>query len=99
MELQFFLNPMFGFYVLFYFFNFFLYTYVIVIIPFGKFGLPYLCKATADAGAMLPSPTSACWVFSCRNPPHSDMLWTTGSLLILSEITVSACVGHTKQDF
>ena len=40
----------------------------------GKFGPPYLGKATTAARAVLPSPTSACWVFTCfRNPPHSDM--------------------------
>ena len=44
------------------------------IIPFGKFGPPYPGKATAAARAALPSPTSACWVFSCfRNPPNSDL--------------------------
>ena len=38
------------------------------------FGPPYLGKATAAARAELPSPTRACWVFSCfRNPPNSDM--------------------------
>ena len=41
---------------------------------FGKFGQPYLGKATAEARAALPSLTSACWVFSCFcNPPNSDM--------------------------
>ena len=44
------------------------------IITFGKFGPPYLGETTAAARAALPSPTSACWVFSCfRNPPNSDM--------------------------
>ena len=46
------------------------------ITPFGNFGPPYLGKATAAArGAALPSPTSACWVFSCFriHPPNSDM--------------------------
>ena len=44
------------------------------IIPFGKFGPPYLGKATAASRAALPNPTSACWVFSrFRNPPQSDM--------------------------
>ena len=44
------------------------------VIPFGKFGPPYLGKATAAARAALPSPTSAYWVFSCfRNPPNSDV--------------------------
>ena len=44
------------------------------IIPFGKFGPPYLGKATAAARVALPSPTSACWVFLCfRNPLSSDM--------------------------
>ena len=45
-----------------------------VIIPFGKFGSSYPGKATAAARAALPSPTSACWRFSCfRNPPNSDV--------------------------
>ena len=40
----------------------------------GKFGPPYPGKATAAARAALPSPTNACWVFSCfRNPPNSDL--------------------------
>ena len=44
------------------------------IIPFGKFGPPYLGKTTAAAGTALSSPTSACWVFSCFcNPQSSDM--------------------------
>ena len=44
------------------------------LIPFRKFGQRYLCKATAAARAELPSPTNACWVFSCfHNPPNSDM--------------------------
>ena len=42
----------------FYFFN-------TLLIPSGKFGPPYLGKAAAAATAALPSPTSACWVFSC----------------------------------
>ena len=48
-------------------------TYTLLI-PFEKFGAPHLDKATAAARAALPSPISACWVFSCfRNPPNSDM--------------------------
>ena len=46
----------------------------VFIIPFRKFGPPYLGKATAATRAAPPSPTSVCWVFSCfRNPPNSDM--------------------------
>ena len=42
------------------------------IVHFGKF--ENLGKARAAASAALPSPTSACWVYSCfRNPPNSDM--------------------------
>ena len=42
--------------------------------PFRKFGPPYLGETTAATRAVLPSPTSACWVFSCfRNPSNSDM--------------------------
>ena len=44
------------------------------IMHFGKFGPPYVGKATADARAAVPSPSSACWAFSCfSNPPNSDM--------------------------
>ena len=44
------------------------------IIPFGKFGPPHLGKTTTAERVALPSPTSACRVFSCfRNPPNSDM--------------------------
>ena len=45
-------------------------------------------KATVVARAALPSPTGACWVFSCfRNPPTSDMDYRifnvrTGSLCV-----------------
>ena len=51
-------------------------TFIHFIIPFRfvKFGPPYLGTVTAAARAALPSPTSACWVFSCfRNPPSSGM--------------------------
>ena len=45
-----------------------------LLIPFGKFGPPYLGGATAAARAALPSPTSALRVLSCsRNTPNSDM--------------------------
>ena len=55
----------------FYSLNFF---FIHFIIPFGKFGPPYLGKDTAPTRAVLPSPTSAFWVFSCFcNPPNSDM--------------------------
>ena len=59
---------MWGFFI-FYFFV--LYT---LLIPCGKFRLPFLGKATVSSRAALPSPTSACWVFLCfRNPQSSDM--------------------------
>ena len=52
---------------------FFSFRYTLLI-PCGKFGPPHLVTATATATAVLPSPTSACWVFSCfHNPPNSDM--------------------------
>ena len=44
------------------------------ITHFGKFRPPYLGKATAARRTALPSPTSACWVFSCfRNATNSDV--------------------------
>ena len=43
------------------------------VVPVGKFRPPYLAKAAAREA--LPSPTIACWVFSCfRNPPNSDYM-------------------------
>ena len=60
------------------------------IIPFGKFGSPYLGMATTAARAALPSPTSARWVFSWfRNPP--TLTWTTGSLTSVRDHSY-ACV-------
>ena len=51
-----------------------LFSFFLHLIPFGKFGPPYLSKVTAAARAILPSPTGACWVFLCfHNPPNSDM--------------------------
>ena len=50
------------------------YIYIHVVSLLGKFESSYQGKATAAARAALPSPTSACWVFSCvRTPPNSDM--------------------------
>ena len=50
-----------------------LFFFIHFIIPFGKFRPHYLGKATAAARAALPSPTNACWIFSCfRNPPNFD---------------------------
>ena len=44
------------------------------MIPFGKFGPPYLGMATSAARAALPSHTSTCWVFSFScNSPNPDM--------------------------
>ena len=37
------------------------------LIPCGKFGSPYLGKATAAARAALPIPNSACGIFVCPN--------------------------------
>ena len=48
--------------------------FIHLIIPFGKLGPSDLGTATAAARAALPSPASACWVFSCFHiPPKSDM--------------------------
>ena len=74
------------------------------IIPFGKFGLPiYLGKATEAASAVLPSPTSACWGFSCfSNPPNSDMdykifnVHTWSSLWV--HIYIHTRVGHIDNE-
>ena len=62
---------------------FFLNSIIHFIIPFGKFRPPYLGKTTAAARAALPSPTGACWVFSCFcNPPNSDMSYRIFNVLI-----------------
>ena len=55
------------------FHDIYIYFFNTLFIPFGKFGPPYLGKATEATRAALPSPTSAYCVFSCfRNPPNSD---------------------------
>ena len=57
---------------------FILFYFIRFIIPFMKFRPPYLGKAKAAVRAVLPSPTSACWIFSCfRNPSNSDMDYRT----------------------
>ena len=70
-------------------------------IPFGKFGPPYLGKATAAARVALPSPTSACWVFSWfRNPPHSDMDYRIFNVRTWSSVCmhkIHTGVGHTDE--
>ena len=50
---------------IFYFLFYFIFYVIHLIIPFGKFGSPYLDKATTSARAALPSPISA--------PPDSEM--------------------------
>ena len=42
---------------------FFLVFFLLLLIPLGKFGIPYLGKATTGARAALQSHTSACWIF------------------------------------
>ena len=71
------------------------------IIPFGKFGPPYLVKATAAARRALPSPASACWVFLCfRNPPNSNMDYRIFNVRIWSFLCVRTHtgVGHTNNE-
>ena len=60
------------------------------IIPFGKLGSPYLGKTTAVARTVLPSPTSACWVFTFSEI-HRTLTWTTGSLTCVRDHSY-ACV-------
>ena len=57
---------------------------------FRKFGPPYSGKATAAARAVLPSPTSACWVFRV-SVIHQTLTWTTGSLTCVDGL-LYACV-------
>ena len=68
------------------------------IIPFGEFWLPYLDMSTSAARAALPSPTSACWIFSCfRNPPNSDMddrIFNVRMWSVLC-VRIHVGVGHT----
>ena len=69
------------------------------IIPFGKFGPPYLGKATAGARAALPSHTSAGWVFSCFcNPPNYDMDHRIFNVRTLSFLCVHTGVGQTDRE-
>ena len=41
----------------------------------GKFGSPYLGKATAAAGAVLPIPNSACGILVCPNKGMAASAW------------------------
>ena len=80
---------------------YFVFYFIHLIIPFGKFGLPYLDKDTAAARAALASPTSACWVFSCfRNPPNSDMNYRIVNVRTLSFLCVPIHSGveHTDKE-
>ena len=79
--------------------------FIHLIIPFGKFGPSYLGNATAAARAALPSPTSACWVFSCfRNPSNSDDMYymifnvRTWSFLCERFNGIHTGVGHTDNE-
>ena len=58
----------------------FLICFYTLLIPFRKFGPPYLVNATAAARAALPSPTSACWVFRV-SVIHQTLTWTTYRIL------------------
>ena len=66
------------------------------IIPFGKFGLPYLGKATAAArAALIPSPTNECWVFS-YSIIHQTLTWTTGSLTYVRDYSYACIYIYTQ---
>ena len=71
------------------------------LIPFGKFGPPYLGTAAAAVRAALSSPTSACWVFLCFcNPLNSDMDHRTFNVCTWSFLCVRihSGVGHTDNE-
>ena len=54
----------------------FIYLFITSFIPCGKFGLPYLGKATtAAARAALPIPNSACGIFVCPNKGMAADAW------------------------
>ena len=55
-------------------------------------------KATEATRAVLPSPTSACWVFSCfRNPLNSDMDYRIFNVIILMCIYTQGLGTQTSQ--
>ena len=70
----------------------------------GKFGPPYLGKATAAARTSLPSPTSACWVFSFfYNPPNTDMDYRIFKyayviIIVHAYIYIRGLHGHTDSE-
>ena len=71
---------------------------MIIIIPFGKFGPPYLGKATAAARAAIPSPTSARWCFLCVSIIHQTdmdyMIFNVHTWSFLC-VRINMGVGHT----
>ena len=82
-------------------FNFMHFLIFIFIIPFRKFRLFSLGTATAASRAVLPSPESACWVFSCfHNPPNSDMDYRIFNARARSFLCVriDTGVGHTDSE-
>ena len=71
------------------FFWFYPHIKAIFIIPFGKFGLPYVGKATAAARAALPSPISA---GSFRvSVIHRTLMWTTWYAMCVHDYSY-ACI-------
>ena len=73
---------------------FFYFFFIHFIIHFRQFGPPYLGKTTAAARASLPSPTSACGVFSCfHNPPNSDTDYRIFNMRMWSFLGVRAYTG------
>ena len=63
--------------------------------------LPYLGKATAATVAVLASPTSACWVFSCfRNPPNCDRDYRIFNVRMWSflRVRIHTGVGRTHSE-
>ena len=74
-------------------YNFLSSFFIHFIIPFGKFGPPFLGKTTTAARAALPS---ACWVFSY--PPNSDMDYRILNVCAWSFVCVRIHTGFGHTD-
>ena len=83
--------------------NAYLFILYTVLSLLGKFGPPYLGKATAAARAVLPSPTSACWVFLCLcNPRNSDMDYRIFNVrtyyMMIRSVCIHPGIGYTDNE-
>ena len=70
-----------------------------LFIPCGKFGSPYLGKATAAARAALPIPNSACGIFACPDKRYGCQCLEslTSAQMLMPAIAHEGCTDTVKE--